>query len=85
MPPRQNLRRAIVADVIGKIDAREPGYLPGDKLPSITQLAVLYECSQEPVKAALIILEDRGYTEPHQGRGTYVAANPPAPGPGARL
>lgn len=77
MPPRPQYRRMIVADIVGKIDARTPGYQPGDKLPSIVQMEAIYGCSQEPIKAALRELEIRGYTEPHQGKGTFVATSPP--------
>ena len=71
MPPRTPIRRRIVADVISAIEAGE--LRPGDKLPSQPEMAATYECSLEPVKAALDELEARGYVEGHQGKGTFVA------------
>lgn len=75
MPPRPAFTRVIVADVIDKI--RTGVYQPGSKLPSIAEMEVIYGCSAAPVKSALRELEIRGFTEGHQGRGVFVAANPP--------
>lgn len=80
MPPRTNFTRAIVADVIKKIS--EGTYPPGHKLPSVSEMEDIYECSSQPVKNALRELQIRGYVEGHQGKGTFVVANPPVePGP----
>lgn len=75
MPPRTPYRDIIVADVIEKI--QNGHYLPGSKLPSITEMEVIYGCSAAPVKSALRELEIRGFTEGHQGLGTFVVSHPP--------
>lgn len=76
MPPRTPYRRVIVADVIAKISSGE--YPPSSKLPSIAEMETIYGCSAAPVKAALLELEARGYTEGHQGIGTFVVSDPPS-------
>lgn len=48
-------------------------YKPGDKLPTIAELARLTDCSQTAVKVALIVLRDRGTVRGEAGRATYVA------------
>lgn len=75
MPPRTPYREIIVADVIEKIRTGE--YQPGSKLPSIAEMESIYGCSAAPVKSALRELEIRGFTEGHQGLGTFVVSNPP--------
>lgn len=75
MPPRPAFTRVIVADVIEKI--RTGVYQPGSKLPSISEMESIYGCSAAPVKSALRELEIRGFTEGHQGLGTFVVASPP--------
>lgn len=51
-------------------------YRPGDRLPTIADLAARTECSQTAVKVALIVLRDRGTVRGEPGRATYVAAAP---------
>lgn len=80
MPPRPQFTRAIVADVIAKIESGE--YPPGSKLPSVSEMEAIYQCSSQPIKNALRELAIRGYTEGHAGKGTFVAANPPSAAPG---
>lgn len=75
MPPRPAYARVIADDVIAKI--RNGTYPPGHKLPSIREMTEAYNCSESPVKSALKELEIRGFTEGHQGVGTFVVANPP--------
>ena len=71
MSSRPSIRSQIIADVRTHI---ESGQWPaGTKLPSISQLAIQYQCSEGPVKMALAVLHDLGLIEGHQGRGTYVA------------
>lgn len=75
MPPRVPYTRIIVDDVIEKI--RTGVYQPGSKLPSIDEMRAHYECSAAPVKSALRELQIRGFTEGHQGLGTFVVSSPP--------
>lgn len=49
---------------------------PGEKLPSIRELAEQYETSQTTVKDALRILRREGTVRTQQGKGTWVADQP---------
>ncbi|GGM46036.1 hypothetical protein GCM10011608_33510 [Micromonospora sonchi] len=74
--PRQPVYEQIIADVIASIQS---GALqPGDKLPSIAQLCEQYRASPTPIRFALRILDERGWIEVHQGKGSFVADEPPA-------
>jgi GntR family transcriptional regulator len=53
-------------------------YRPGDKLPTIAQLAEKVEVSQTAVKTALLLLNKEGVVYGRQGKGSYVAQGPPA-------
>lgn len=46
---------------------------PGDRLPSIAQLAAEYNTSRTTVTNALAILRARGIVRGHQGKATFVA------------
>jgi DNA-binding GntR family transcriptional regulator len=48
-------------------------YLPGDKLPTIAQLADLTRTGQTAVKTALLLLNKDGIVVGRQGKGSYVA------------
>ena len=50
---------------------------PGDKLPSIAELGEQYKPVATPIKRALWILDERGWIEVHQGKGSFVAQNRP--------
>lgn len=77
--PRVPYRRAIADDIKSKIRAGE--YEPGQQLPRQYELAAAYGCSLEPVKRALEDLERDGWTYTQQGKGTFVAADPPLSAP----
>lgn len=64
--------RLIIRDIEEKIDKGD--LRPGDRLPSVSQLAPQYRCSAQPVRLALRLLQHSGLLEWHQGRGVYVAA-----------
>ncbi|MGC4744054.1 GntR family transcriptional regulator [Micromonospora sp. DT201] len=49
---------------------------PGDKLPSTSQLADMYDVSTGTVYRALSLLHDRNLIIGQSGRGTYVAEQP---------
>jgi GntR family transcriptional regulator len=66
----------IIDDVQQKIATGE--LEPGTALPSIAQMAELYDTSQTTVKTALAILRAQGIVRGHQGKGTFVAERPPA-------
>jgi GntR family transcriptional regulator len=72
MPGAVPVYQRIIEDIETKIDS---GVLrPGDRLPSLKDLARLYRCSAQPVKMALRLLQHGGILRGHQGRGVYVAA-----------
>ena len=48
-------------------------YVPGERLPSIEKLAQTFEVAVVTVRQALLLLEEEGLIERHQGRGTFVA------------
>jgi GntR family transcriptional regulator len=61
----------VIDDITKKVAA---GTLkPGDALPSIAQMATLYDTSQSTVKVALAVLRAQGIIRGHQGKGTYIA------------
>ncbi|GIJ09580.1 winged helix-turn-helix domain-containing protein [Micromonospora andamanensis] len=74
--PRQPVYEQIIADVIASI--RSGALQPGAKLPSIAQLCEQYQASPTPIRFALRILDERGWIEVHQGKGSFVAAEPPS-------
>ena len=54
-------------------DIRAGRLAPGDRLPSIREIACRYEVSEMPVRQALRILRERGLTYVVSGVGTFVA------------
>jgi DNA-binding GntR family transcriptional regulator len=68
-------RQQVADGIIAKI--RSGQYQPGQKLPTRKELAEEYGCSIEPVIRAQEDLEHAGWVETHQGRGVYVADQPP--------
>ena len=73
--PRRPVYEQVIDDVTASI--RGGTLKPGDKLPSIAELCTQYEASATPIRLALRILDERGWIEVHQGKGSYVAARPP--------
>lgn len=67
----------VYAGVSQKIADGVVQYRPGDQLPTIEQLAAEYLVSKTTVKTALTLLGRDGWTRGVQGKGTYVAAQPP--------
>ncbi|MER7165104.1 winged helix-turn-helix domain-containing protein [Micromonospora sp. NPDC000207] len=74
--PQVPLYEQIITDVSASIRA---GTLqPDDKLPSIAELREQYQSSAWPIRYALRILEERGWIVTRQGKGSFVAPEPPA-------
>jgi GntR family transcriptional regulator len=48
-------------------------YVAGERLPSIERLAETFQVAVVTVRQALLLLEQEGLIECHQGRGTFVA------------
>lgn len=67
---RASGRKRVIAGITGAI--ADGVYAPGEKLPSIEQLADHYGTGQTTVKSALAILRDRGTIRSHPGKGTFV-------------
>ena len=57
---------------------------PGMQLPTVRQLAGFLRINRNTVARALADLDQDGYLESHQGRGTFVADRPPAHGGAGR-
>lgn len=62
--------RGIANDIAARIAAGE--YPPGSKIPSYSQLALLYSVSISTAQRAVIVLRERGLVQGAQGRGVYV-------------
>ncbi|MDP9793509.1 DNA-binding GntR family transcriptional regulator [Catenuloplanes nepalensis] len=71
--PATPIYQQIMADIRTKISSGD--LKPGDKLPSIAELTIAYNCSAEPVKMAIRMLNTLGELQGHQGRGVYVASD----------
>jgi GntR family transcriptional regulator len=65
----------IAADIREQI--RDGRLAPGDKLPTRNDLIDLYRVSGPTIDAAMLVLKTQGWVRGHQGRGTFVAENPP--------
>jgi GntR family transcriptional regulator len=64
--------RQIADDLTARIRGQE--YRPGDKLPSLRELAELYSVSVSTIQRALELTRERGLTVGRGGSGVYVAA-----------
>jgi DNA-binding LacI/PurR family transcriptional regulator len=53
---------------------RDEGLVPGDRIPSLTELMERYEVSKVTAVRALTELENEGVVRREHGRGTFVAA-----------
>ncbi|MDM4722726.1 winged helix-turn-helix domain-containing protein [Micromonospora sp. WMMA1363] len=73
--PRQPVYAQVIDDITASI--RSGTLRPGDKLPSIADLCVQYRASPQPIRLALRLLDERGWIEVHQGRGSFVAPRQP--------
>src|SRR3954451_16756784 len=67
------LYRHVAALLRKRLLARE--LVPGDRLPSITELAATYGVAVVTIRHALTLLEDEGLVERRHGLGTFVTEN----------
>lgn len=74
--PREPVYERVISDITASI--RSGILAPGDRLPSIAELCAQYEASATPIRLALRLLDERGWIEVHQGKGSFVAPEPPA-------
>lgn len=65
------------AEIIRRIRAREPGYRPGDRLPTYPVLAKTFPTSVATLGRALGKLRESGWVVGLRGEGTWVSENPP--------
>ncbi|MEU6204617.1 winged helix-turn-helix domain-containing protein [Micromonospora musae] len=63
--------RQIADDLSARIRSGE--YVPGEKLPSLKELAELYSVSISTIQRALELTRDRGLTIGRAGSGIYIA------------
>lgn len=69
MPARMTYRQ-IADDLADRIRAGE--YAPGAKLPTLKELAELYDVSFSTIQRSVGLLVDRGVVRGEMGRGLYV-------------
>ena len=70
MRPPQPPYLRIAHDLRSRIERGE--LLPGEQVPSVTQLAETYEVSRGTARRALDLLKEWGLTEATPGWGTFV-------------
>lgn len=70
MPARMTYRQ-IADDLADRIRAGE--YPPGSKLPTLRELAELYDVSFSSIQRSVGLLVDRGVVRGEMGRGLFVA------------
>lgn len=57
--------------------------LPGEKLPTKKQLAAKYGVGETSIDSAMLLLRSERWVRGHQGRGVFVADEPPEDNGGA--
>lgn len=62
--------KQVISQIEQKIISGE--YAPGERLPSMNELAQELDLSKETIKKVYVILRDKGVIEPRQGKGFYV-------------
>jgi GntR family transcriptional regulator len=67
--------RRIAEDIRAQI--RDGRLAPGQQLPFRRELIIAYGVAGGTVDSALLILKAEGWVRGHQGRGIFVADNPP--------
>jgi DNA-binding GntR family transcriptional regulator len=59
-------------------DIKSRRLLPGNQVPSATELAAIHNVSRNTGARALRLLRDEGWIVTQRGWGSFVADNPPA-------
>ena len=70
----QNLTERTANQIFQMIIA-DPGFTPGEKLPSEHELCLMLGVSRTTVRAAIRSLSVQGYVDVKQGHGTFVTEN----------
>ncbi|MBO4468915.1 MAG: GntR family transcriptional regulator [Bacteroidales bacterium] len=67
-------KHSIYKQIVEQVErgVRDGSLLPGDRLPSMNELADRYKISRETVKNAYGILVEKSIIEPRHGKGFYV-------------
>ena len=60
-----------------RVEIKARRLLPGEQVPSATELAAAHEVSRNTAARALRLLRDEGWLVTQQGWGSFVADNPP--------
>lgn len=76
-PLGRRVYRQVYADLHQRV--RRGDWLPGERLPSINQLARNFDVGTSSVREALRSLQSIGLVRIEHGRGVFVADAPPAP------
>ena len=71
IPPYLRVAEALRTEI------RSRRLLPGEQVPSATELAVAHEVSRNTAARALRLLRDEGWLVTQQGWGSFVADQPP--------
>lgn len=69
-PPKVRVANAIREDI------RSKRMMPGEQIPTITELVNRFHVSRNTVVAAIQILKDEGLVIGQRGWGTFVAGEP---------
>jgi len=79
---RKPIYKALKQDIVAKISTRR--LLPGDKLPSLRDMARQMDVSLAPVRQAVQELDTEGYIVRHRGSGIFVNSDIPQTPAGTR-
>jgi GntR family transcriptional regulator len=71
IPPYLRVAEAVRDDI------KSRRLLPGNQVPSATELAAAHEVSRNTAARALRLLRDEGWIVTQQGWGSFVADKPP--------
>ncbi len=70
------LQVRVADDIRGKIETQE--YQPGQRLPTLDEIASTYRCSLAVARKAIDLLKQQGLAVTVQGKGTFVRDRPNA-------
>jgi len=76
LPPPPSDYERVIETITSRI--KDGVYQPGEKLPSISQLAAEFDTSQTTIKNAQLVLRHSGMIYGRPGKGVYVTETPPA-------
>lgn len=77
MPDELPLYLTIAADIRGKIETGAPGYLPGEKIPTTSEICTTYNTSSAVARLVYQRLKREGLIVTRSTSGHYVRHQPP--------